>query len=324
MRADENVLVSIVIPVKNGDYWLNDTLKTLLNQKIDGEFEIIIIDSGSTDNTLAIVKNFPVRLIQVDPKTFNHGATRNEAVEACNGQFIAMTVQDAQPVDDCWLKELLAGFDNENVAGVCGQQVVPHKPDTNPIEWFRPQSAPQMLKFSYPDSSEFEKLSPSEKRRVCGWDNVTAMYRKKTLKEVPFGKVAFAEDALWAKNVLLKGYSIVYNTAARVYHYHLEEPEYTVRRLFTVYYHFYKYFNYIPPYVDNGITRRLRDIKSLLSESRVPWRDKWKWYRYNQVLRKNINKAVEVFVKSQAQGEDSLEKEHTRFSSVVPQAIKPA
>lgn len=315
------ILVSIVIPVKNGDYWLQDTLETLTSQKINGAFEIIVIDSGSTDKSLDIVRNFPVRLIQIDAATFNHGLTRNLGAREAVGKFVVMTVQDARPVNDYWMQNLLDGFVDEKVAGVCGQQVVPHEIDKNPIAWFRPQSAPQMKRYEF-TPQQFADLSPEKKREVCGWDDVTAMYRKDVLMQLPFGEVTFAEDVLWAKEALLNGYAIVYNPAARVYHYHYEDPEQLVKRAFTEYYHFYKLLGYKPSPVNTGLVRTLKDIKVLIKEHDLTIGQKWKWCRYNQQLRTKINEAVALFHKSLSNGEETLDATHKRLSLHV-QAPKP-
>lgn len=318
----QKVLVSIVIPVKNGDYWLTDTLKGLFNQKISGIFEVIVIDSGSTDSSLDIIKQFPVRLIQIDAAFFNHGLTRNRGVKEAKGEFVVMTVQDAKPIDEKWLQHLLNGFDEVGVAGVCGQQIVPWEKDKNPVAWSRPQSEPQLVKYKFtPD--EFNQLHATEKRVVCGWDNVSAIYRKKVLEEIPFGEVMFAEDCLWAREAILKGYSIVYNPNARVYHYHFEEPASIVKRLFAEYYHFYKFLGYQPVYADNGFLRKLKDIKLLVKERKVPWPDKWKWFWYNLVIRKKINETIDIFYQSLSEGEDALLKKYNLLCDQVPQARKP-
>lgn len=324
MSNDRKIWVSIVIPVKNGDYWLEQTLTALLSQELDKPFEIIVIDSGSTDASLDIIKRHPVQLIQIDPKSFNHGTTRNLGVQAAKGEYVVMTVQDARPADNQWLKNLLAGFDEGSVAGVCGQQIVAHDLDKNPIEWFRPISPPGIVKYHFPDFKEFEKLPPDKKRQICGWDNVTSIYRTRALLDVPFRETSFAEDALWAMDALKKGYKIVYNTAARVYHYHIEEPQYTVRRAFTVFYHFYKYFEYKPGSINNGALQKLRDIKLLLTEKKLTLSDKWKWYRYNQVVRKKLNEAVTIFHNSLADSEDALTAMHNQLCSKIPQANKPS
>lgn len=322
MSHSKNVLVSIVVPVKNGDYWLMDTLKGLFNQKIVGNIEVIIIDSGSTDSSLDIIKQFPVRLIQIDPASFNHGLTRNLGVKEAKGEFIVMTVQDANPVNEQWLQNLLNGFDEERVAGVCGQQIVPWDKDKNPAAWFRPQSLPQTVKYEF-SIDEFNRLNPTEKRVVCGWDNVTAIYRKSALEKIPFQNVMFAEDCLWARDAILNGYSIVYNPNAKVYHYHFEDPTRIGKRLFAELYHFYKILGYLPSYVDNGVIQKLKDIKLLVKERKLTWQDKWKWYRYNLALRTEINETIAVFYQSLSEGDDALLKKFNLLCDQIPQAHKP-
>lgn len=322
MSNSRKVLVSIVIPVKNGDYWLTDTLKGLFDQKITGELEIIIIDSGSTDRSLDIIKQFPVRFLQIDPATFNHGLTRNLGVKEANGEFVVMTVQDARPADEYWLQRLLSGFDEEGVAGVCGQQVVPWEKDKNPVAWFRPHSEPQLVKYRF-TPAEFDQLPPAEKRTVCGWDNVTAIYRKNILEKIPFQEVMFAEDCLWAREAILKGYSIAYNPGARVYHYHFEEPAHIIKRSFAEYYHLYRFLGFLPSHIDNGLLRKLKDIKLLVREKKVSWPDKWKWFRYNLAIRKKINETIDIFNKSLAEGEEALLQKFQILCDQVPQARKP-
>ncbi|GAA4426804.1 hypothetical protein GCM10023188_09260 [Pontibacter saemangeumensis] len=320
----KEILISIIIPVKDGDYWLDETLYAIKRQTIFYCAEIIAIDSGSTDSSLAILENHSVHLIQVDPTSFNHGLTRNIGVEAARGEFIVMTVQDAKPSDEFWLEHLLNGFENDaNVAGVCGQQIVPHDLDKNPIEWFRPQSPPRIKKYYFPGPDKFENLSPSEKRSVCGWDNVTAMYRRSVLLEIPFKKTNFAEDALWAKDTLLKGYSIVYNNWARVYHYHLNEPEYVLKRSYTVFYHFFMYFGFKPKKVQNDLISMIRNAKVLILEKKLSVADKFTWLIYNWNLRKSINQSVALFLEHCSLGEDVLSQKHNEICKSVPAAIKP-
>lgn len=218
MRGREKI--SIIIPVKNGADTLEKCLKGIYSQTLIHETEVIIIDSGSDDGTLTAAKKFPVRIFEIDPEEFNHGSTRNLGARHAQGEFVVMTVQDAWPADKYWLEHLIKHFSDPVVAGVCGQQIVPHENDKNPIEWFRPQSDPTITSFQFKDASGFQKLSPAEKRKVCGWDDVTSMYRKSVLEEIPFQPISFQEDCYWAKEAILKGYKIVYDTNARVNHYH--------------------------------------------------------------------------------------------------------
>jgi rhamnosyltransferase len=318
------MLISVVIPVKNGDYWLEGVLEGLMGQTLFHRCEVILIDSGSTDRTLEIVSRFPVRLVEIAPEQFNHGSTRNLGVQLAKGEYVVMTVQDARAADEGWLQKLLDGFDTADVAGVCGQQIVPHDPDKNPVVWFRPVDAPSVKKYRFQDPADFERLSPEEKRRVCSWDNVTAMYRREVLLKVPFRPAAFAEDAIWAKDALLAGYAIVYNTAARVLHYHFDTPDFALRRCFTTYYHLHRIFGLRPSAADMGLIPLLRTMKLLLKAKSVPLKDKYKWLLYNYRWNRAINRSVKIFNKALGEGAKELDRVHADICRVPPQAVKPS
>ena len=130
--------VSVIIPVKNEAVKIRACIDGILSQTVPVA-EIIVIDSGSTDETVAILRSYKeVTLIEIPGTEFNHGATRNLGVSKATGEFVLLTVGDARPYNNFWIEELLNGFVDEEVAGVCGQQVVPHETDKNPVEWFRP------------------------------------------------------------------------------------------------------------------------------------------------------------------------------------------
>lgn len=316
-------LISVIIPVKNGDAWLDTTLPAIFNQTLADRTEVIVIDSGSTDRTNEILAKYPLRVIRIDPATFNHGATRNLGAQQARGQYIAMTVQDATPESPHWLQHLLDGFDDETVAGVCGQQIVDHDPEKNPVDWFRPVSPPDKVKYRFDDPNQFKKLAPDEQRGICRWDNVNAMYRRDILLRLPFRATAFAEDALWARDALLSGHAVVYNTAARVRHYHQETPDYAFRRSFTVYYHLYQYFGVRPARVDNGLVPLLRNGVLLLKDKKVPWRDKWEWLWFNYRYRKALRRSIAAFTGALSKGQAALDEEHARICKTSPQAPKP-
>jgi len=217
----KNVRVSVIIPVKNGADTIRRCLHGIFNQTIAEQLEVIVIDSGSEDDTLEIIKEFPVKLKQISSAQFNHGATRNLGAQLAEGEYIVMTVQDAIPADNLWLENMIRHFSDPEVAGVCGQQIVPHERDKNPHEWFRPISPPTVRNYQFRSVSEFEALPPEKKRQVCGWDDVNACYRAEVLKNIlPFNEVVFGEDLDWANRAYKHGYKLVFDTQCRVYHYH--------------------------------------------------------------------------------------------------------
>lgn len=312
-----NKTVSVVIPVKNEAKKIRACIEGILSQTVD-VLEIIVIDSGSTDGTLDILKAYEkVKIVEIPGSEFNHGLTRNLGVEQAKGEFVLLTVGDAEPYDENWIQHLLDGFIDDSVAGVCGMQVVPHDLDKNPADWYRPISDPIIKPYSYPNGA-FDKLSPAEKKLACGWDDVTAMYRKDLKLTMPFEKTTYAEDAIWAKQALKAGYTIVYNTAARVYHYHLEDADFAFKRTYTVMYYRYKNFGIIPQVPDFGLISSLKLINILRKSDKVSLADKLKWWNYNQTTRNGIKKAAIAVKGALDKGEEFLDAEHQRLCGKPP------
>jgi rhamnosyltransferase len=322
MTSITSPLISIVIPVKNGEQWLGNLLPKLMQQQLAGQTEIIIIDSGSTDRSLDIIRQFPVRLITIPPETFNHGGTRNLGVQESRGKYVVLTVQDAEPVGNDWLDRLLEGFIEESVAGVCGQQIVRHDRQLNPVQWFRPISEPRLTKYVFADPTDFNDLPPAQKREVCAFDDVNAMYRRDALLRVPFRQIGFGEDMQWAKDALLTGYALVYNNAARVYHYHHENREYTYKRTFTECYYVYRILGYVETPGDR-LAALLRAAKILIREKEIGFATRIKWWFYNYRLRTAYEKAVRDFRRYLGEGNIILDRVHERICGVPPQAPEP-
>lgn len=299
---------------------MDKCLSGIMSQTLFPQCEVIIIDSGSTDKTLEILKSYPVKVVSIEPETFNHGLTRNLGVANSSGKYVLMTVQDAVAADNMWLQHMLDGFSAaENVAAVCGKQVVPHDKDKNPAEWYRPVGMGEITSYSF-SKEAFLNLSPAEKRSVCGWDDVTAMYLRDVLVQMPFRKTSFAEDAQWAKDAYLNGYTLVYNTNATVYHYHYENPDYTYKRTFTVLYHMYRFFGNLPETYRPGFIDTLKLAKLLLNEAKLSFAEKIKWFRYNQQLRAVYAKVIADFLKIVKQGDEALDKQHELLCGVPPVA----
>jgi len=99
----KNPTISVIIPTYNRANFIDVAIKSVLNQSYQ-DFEIIIVDDGSTDNTEEIVKNFNDFRINYFFHKFNQGisAARNTGIKACQGKYIAFLDSD-----DEWLPEKL-------------------------------------------------------------------------------------------------------------------------------------------------------------------------------------------------------------------------
>ena len=314
--------VSVVIPVKNGAKTIRACIEGILAQSVPVK-EIIVIDSGSTDGTIDIINGYDeVNLIEIPPNDFNHGLTRNLGVQKATGKFVILTVQDARPYNEYWIEELLKGFTDNEVAGVCGQQFTPHEKDKNPVEWFRPISGPQFMRYQFKTKEEFIQLTPTEKKYICRWDDVTAMYKRIVLLEVPFQKTSFCEDTIWARDAIIKGYAIVYNDNAKVYHYHIQDADFVYKRNFTIMYVLYRNLGYLQKRPDLTLHIRLSILKTLVKSLGFDPIKILKWNRYNIT---NINAMIhsyEFFMECLSYGDNFLAKQHELLCGKPPSSIK--
>lgn len=112
--------VSLYIPCFNAGETIGYCLEAVLRQTHPLE-NIIVVDDGSTDNTIDVVSRYPVRLIRhID----NRGlvSARNTAIKNINTEFVAALDADCIP-DPNWLERLLKRFNSHEIAGVGGRLV---------------------------------------------------------------------------------------------------------------------------------------------------------------------------------------------------------
>ncbi|MBI9061922.1 MAG: glycosyltransferase family 2 protein [Marinilabiliaceae bacterium] len=271
--------ISIIIPVKNGIATIRQCLDAIYRQTLIDQTEVIIIDSGSTDGTLEILKQFPVRLYKILPETFNHGATRNYGVALAKGEYVVMTVQDAIPVHRTWLENFIYHFKNKIIQAVVGIQCVDEDHKNNPAVWFKRYSHPT-LEIRDIQADAFIRLTKKQQFALCNWDNVNAAYRKSALMEIPFKTTNYSEDWLWAKSALLKGFTIARDPSILVYHYHHHTFAYNFRAKLIAKYIDFKGFSYTPP-ITFPIIGLLSKIKRIWKYTTISTVKKIYWTNHN-------------------------------------------
>jgi rhamnosyltransferase len=314
-------LISVVIPVKNGIDTLPSCLDGIFRQTLREKLEVIIIDSGSTDGTLDLLKQYPVRVHNLPPKEFNHGETRNLGVHLAKGTFVVMTVQDATPASDDWIEIMLSHFSNPEVAGVCGQQIVGSDSDKNPLQWFSPVSPAEPRLIQFKETSAFTSLTGKKQHEYCNWDDVTTVYRKSLKEKLPFKKLMFSEDTLWAKDALSQGYAIVYDYRARVFHYHHQNFKFYFKRTYVIQYQNYKFYDYIKFPKNPLVSVPL--ILGRMVKKQMPIREKLKWIFYNLNLILASWSAALIFTTIAAtRGLKGVEASQAYFVGYPPQGVQ--
>lgn len=220
-------MITIVIPVRDGGEGLDRCLKGISKQRVKEPVELIVIDSGSQDGSIALAESYGATVISIPPADFNHGSARNLAARAGSGELIVFTVQDAHAEDENWLASLVEPLQsNPAVAGVYGRQL-PHGDATPPEVWF--------LNFLYGPRKRVQVVhsEPELSLETTMFSNVNSAIRRNKWEPDGFVEdIIMSEDHEWARRVLLEGATIVYEPGAAVRHSHRYTALAAFRRFF--------------------------------------------------------------------------------------------
>ena len=220
---------SVVIPTYNAGPSFERVIEAVSSQSCDFDYDVLVIDSSSTDGTRDFVRRFAhknVRFEEIPQAEFQHGRTRNRGIEQTDGAYVAMLTQDALPKNADWLAKLISGFSlASNVAGVIGRHeaypahdaftrrdmkahfdIVALLPSVVSVEnglpsFLHPGSEPWRMQFNFYS------------------DNNSAMSRA-VWRVLPYPELEWGEDQVWAAEMLRLGFAKAYVDDAVVYHSH--------------------------------------------------------------------------------------------------------
>jgi len=227
--------VSIVIPTFNAGPVFKVLLDGICRQEGDFEREIIVIDSGSTDGTVELAQRYGAIVHKIPQAEFNHGATRNLGVSRARGKYVALTVQDAVPIDERWLATMLENLErDERVAGVYSRQIACKEAGilTRAVVNSLALASLERREQFVGDLKPYSKLPPKKRRRLATFDDVSSCLRRSIWEEIPFERTNFGEDLRWGKRAVEAGYKIVYEPRSAVFHSHERGAKYDLRRYY--------------------------------------------------------------------------------------------
>jgi rhamnosyltransferase len=202
--------ISIIIPTYNAGTLIKEVLTAIFNQTLK-PYEVIVIDSCSTDETTKIVKSFPIKFIKIKKRDFNHGKTRNYGASIADGEYVVFITQDAVPKNNVWLASLVKPLETKTIAGVFSRQ----------IAW---ENAIPMERFfynrMYPKTSVLINSHNARKQEIL-FSNASSAIRKTFLKAHPFAEdILMSEDMEWALRIIREGFKICYESKSQVTHSH--------------------------------------------------------------------------------------------------------
>lgn len=214
-------VVSIIIPNWNGQAYLETCLESLKKQTYP-DFEVIVVDNGSTDGSVSFLKakySSFILLIEL-PKNTGFDYATNIGITHAKGEFIATLNNDTE-ADPHWLQELIKGMDYKGQVGMCASKI---------LFFHQRHIIDKVGHLFYPDGQnrgrgcmEEDRGQYDEIEEVFFPDACAALYRKEMLDEVGLFDedfFAYGDDAELGFRARLFGWKSIYIPAAIVYHIH--------------------------------------------------------------------------------------------------------
>ena len=187
---------SIIIRTFNEEKRIGNLLETIRSQDYK-DYEIILVDSGSTDKTLEIAKRFRVKITEIESHNFTFGYSLNVGCAKAKGKYLVFVSAHVLPQTNQWLGNLVAAFQDEKVGMVYGSQ-----------------TGSGESKFS--EMRDFQRLHYP--------NNANSAIRKKLWQKHHFDEYLFGlEDVEWARHISSDGFLVHFEPRAGIYHIHNEK-----------------------------------------------------------------------------------------------------
>ncbi len=209
---------SIIIRAKNEAHDIEDTLDRVFTQQGVTGFEVIVVDSGSSDGTLDIVRRTPATLIEIEPASFTYGRALNLGVKAASGDICVSLSAHSLPAHARWLANLLSPFADPSIGGVYGREL--------------PRENATLFELFGMRLSGVMSEKPRRQESDMMFSNRNGAFRRTLVVEHPFDeKIPGAEDLAWADWIQRNGWAVWYEPTAPVYHSHGESLPRLLRRI---------------------------------------------------------------------------------------------
>jgi rhamnosyltransferase len=210
-------LVSIILRSFNEGWALRETLPALRAQNYSA-WELIVIDSGSTDDSVALIKNFsPRHFIQIAPTDYHPARVLNYGMSLARSEVGIFLNADATPQEANWLRPLVEALAEPKTAAAFGRQIP--RPDCRAVfaHDYERCFGPHRESARWP---HFFSLANSGIRKD--------VWRKRGFND----RLQYSEDDEYTRWCVAHGYHIAYVPNSIVIHSHNYSPQQTWKRCF--------------------------------------------------------------------------------------------
>lgn len=215
MSAVKNYKIDVIIPTYKPDERVVIMLQRLLKQTYAiHEIHIVDTETGIFPEKIYSLSD-KIKVTKIAKAEFDHGGTRGMAADLSTAEILVFMTQDAMPVDEYVLEELIRPFDNEKVAAAYARQLADSS--CGEIEQY-------IRGFNYPEQGMIKSYDDVAKLGIKAYfcSDVCAAYKKEIYDKIGgfVKKTIFNEDSIMAANMLKAGYCVAYAADAKVLHCH--------------------------------------------------------------------------------------------------------
>jgi glycosyltransferase involved in cell wall biosynthesis len=207
---------TVVIAAYNAEKTIGACLESIVSQKPGFDFEIIVVDDGSRDGTVAVAKSFPKTRV-LEQKHAGPAVGRNRGARSALGEIVVFTDSDCV-LERNWLKEMVKPFGNREVAGVQGTYRTGQK-----------ELVARIVQLEI--EKNHEKMAGEKFIDIMA--TYSAAYRRKVFLEFNGFDISFpiasGEDTDFSFRVHEAGYRMVFNPRAVVFHRHPDNLKHYLR-----------------------------------------------------------------------------------------------
>jgi lipopolysaccharide/colanic/teichoic acid biosynthesis glycosyltransferase/glycosyltransferase involved in cell wall biosynthesis len=236
------LVISIIIPARNAEKTLEQCLVAVLDQKgIKDPYEVIVVDDGSTDQTEAIARRFAVQVLRLEGE--GPASARNAGADVARGEILLFTDADCEPTDT-WISEMMRSFEDPEVVGVRGAYKTRQR-----------ELTARFVQLEY--AFKYKRMARLE--TIDFVDTYSAGYRREVfLENEGFNRSLLRnQDQEFSFRLARKGYKMVFNPKAIVYHLHARTLGAYASRKFSIGYWKAFLLRWLP--------------EKALSDSHTPW-----------------------------------------------------
>ncbi len=187
-----------------------------MSQETSCRTETVIVDNGSTDQTLETARHFNPVVAHLPREQWNPGRATNLGVQRAAGDYVVTLSSDAIPADGSWLQALVDHFDDPAVAAACSRQIAP--PGASPLAEVRLAAMQGPYRTVYDNASLKPADTPSLVERSIVFSHASSCARRELLLAHPVPEYTANEDKEWAKGMLSLGHRLVYEPRSLVLH----------------------------------------------------------------------------------------------------------